>query len=643
MNISSEAAEILEHVGGSSNVSALQHCSTRLRFTLSDDSPVDEAALKSIPGVLGVVRGPQTQVIVGGRVLEYYRAVEKLRSGSPTAAATEKPRTPWTVKRVGSKVLDFVVSVFVPIIPAIAGAGIFKSLLVLAAALGWIDRESDSYALIAAVPDAVFAFLPLLVAYTTAKKLDVNRPVALGSVALLLFPGFTSLVSQDGGAALFGIPVPVVNYNAQVFPAILAVLLLWGAERFFTKFSWPPIRTFYVPLMCYLVVAPATVFLIGPFGFEIGDLFAGLLFNFHNTFGWIAVALLAAILPFLISVGMHKPLLPPTITTMATYGKESFYLTASLAHNIAEAGASFAVAVRTRNQVLRATAVSAGFSALFGVTEPALYGVTLQNRRALIAVLAGAITSGAYLGITLVDTFAIVSPGLASFSMFIDALDPWNLIHALIGLVIGAAVSFIVGVVLWKDSDSGTLRVLGKTDEHADASADAGADAAAGSAQPRALTIVSPMQGEVVELASLGDGVFSTGVLGDGVAIRPTDGRVVAPVSGTVTSLLDSQHAIGIRTDDGVEVLVHVGMDTVVLEGAPFTTHVAQGDRVEAGQPVIDADLDAIAAAGLDTITPIVVVNTAGGDAQFDTGQHVNRGASLISLTNIKETAHGTV
>ena len=169
MNISSEAAEILEHVGGSSNVSALQHCSTRLRFTLADDSTVYESALKSIPGVLGVVRGPQTQIIVGGRVLEYYRAVEKLRSGSPTAPAAEKPRTPWTIKRVGSKVLDFVVSVFVPIIPAIAGAGIFKSLLVLAAALGWIDRESDSYALISAVPDAVFAFLPLLVAYTTAK------------------------------------------------------------------------------------------------------------------------------------------------------------------------------------------------------------------------------------------------------------------------------------------------------------------------------------------------------------------------------------------------------------------------------------------------------------------------------------------
>ncbi|PPF87569.1 PTS beta-glucoside transporter subunit EIIBCA [Pseudoclavibacter sp. RFBJ3] len=633
MNISSEAAEILEHVGGSSNVSALQHCSTRLRFSLADDSTVDEAALKTIPGVLGVVRGPQTQVIVGGRVLEYYRAVEKLRSGSSASPVAEKPRTPWTFKRVGSKVLDFVVSVFVPIIPAIAGAGIFKSLLVLAAALGWIDRETDSYALISAVPDAVFAFLPLLVAYTTAKKLDVNRPVALGTVALLLFPAFTTLVTQEGGTALFGIPVPVVNYNSQVFPAILAVLLLWGTERFFTKFSWPPIRTFFVPLMCYLVVAPATVFLIGPFGFEIGDLFAGVLFNFHNTFGWIAVALLAAILPFLISVGMHKPLLPPTITTMATYGKESFYLTASLAHNISEAGASFAVALRTRNQALRAIAVSAGFSALFGVTEPALYGVTLQNRRALIAVLAGAITSGAYLGITFVDTFAIVSPGLASISMFIDSLDPWNLIHALIGLVIGLVVSFVVGVVLWKDSDSGTLRVLGETTEHSDETAP----------NLEGLSLVAPMSGEIVELASLEDGVFSSGVLGEGVAIRPSDGRVVAPVTGTVTSLMDSRHAIGIRTDDGIEVLVHVGMDTVALDGAPFTTHVAQGDRVEAGQHVIDADLTAIAAAGLDTITPVVVVNPAGRDARFETGQTVERGAVLITLTNTKETANGTV
>ncbi|QHC71807.1 glucose PTS transporter subunit IIA [Rathayibacter sp. VKM Ac-2801] len=632
MDVRSSAKDVLEHVGGSGNVAALQHCSTRLRFTLVDDSVVDEAALKAMPDVLGVVRGAQTQIVVGGRVGDYYREVEKLRTGSGKAApsASTPAKRPWTPKRVGSVALDFIVSVFVPIIPAIAGAGIFKSLLVLAAALGWIDPQTDSYRLISAVPDAVFAFLPLLVAYTTAKKLDVNRPVALGVVGLLLFPGFTSLITQEGGASLFGLAVPAVNYNSQVFPAILAVLLLWGTERFFTKYSWPPIRTFFVPLMGYLIVAPATIFLIGPLGYTIGDVFAGVLFGLHATLGWIAVALLAAVLPFLISVGMHKPLLPPTITTMATYGKESFYLVASLAHNISEAGASFAVAIRTRNERLRATAISAGFSALFGVTEPALYGVTLQNKRALIAVLAGAVTSGAYLGAVVVDTFAIVSPGVASISMFIDSLDPWNFFHALIGMGIGAVVSFVVGLVLWKDSASGTLRVLG----------DAGADATAGTGGAR---LIAPMTGRVVELSSVEDSVFSSGVLGEGVAIRPTSGRVVAPMAGTVTALPASGHSIGIRGDDGVEVLVHVGLDTVGLDGRPFALHVSQGDRVEAGQHVMDADLEAITAAGLATVTPVVVLDALGATVGFTADRDVSTGDDLISLTSIKEPAHGTV
>lgn len=628
MTTQDSARAILEHVGGAANVASLHHCSTRLRFTLADDSQADEAALKATPGVIGVVLGTQTQVIVGSGVNDYFREIEKIRTGSGTrAAARVDSATPkLTIKRAGSVFMDFVVGVFTPIIPAVAGAGIFKSFLILAVALGWLQTTDQTYQVLTAIPDAVFFFLPLLVTYTAAKKLDVNIPLALGIVGLLVFPTFAGLLTQEGGVALFGLTVPAIAYNAQVFPPILAVLLLAVVERFARRISPSVISTFLVPLICFVVVAPATIFLLGPLGFFLGTLLTGAMLWLYGTLGWIAVALMAAALPFIVSVGMHKAFIPPTVATMASAGKESFYLVASLAHNLAEAGSSLAIAVRTKNKTLRGTAISSGISAFFGITEPALYGVTLQNRRAIVSVVIGAFVGGSYLGIAAISAFALVSPGAASISMFIDMANPWNLLHAVIGALVAMVTSFIVSLVIWKDSDSATVRLL---------------EQQAGTATPAAAGgIVAPMTGEVLALEKVDDPVFSGGILGPGVAIRPTDGEVRAPISGTVSSLLPSRHALGILGDDGLEVLVHVGLDTVRLEGAPFTAHVAQGDRVEAGQHVLTADLAAIEAAGLDITTPVVVLNGDAYDvAPLVTGR-VAAGAALLS-TDAKETANG--
>ncbi len=407
------------------------------------------------------------------------------------------------------------------------------------------------------------------------------------------------------------------------------MLLLAVVERGARRISPSVISTFLVPLICFVVVAPATIFLLGPLGFFLGTLLTGAMLWLYGTLGWIAVALMAAALPFIVSVGMHKAFIPPTVATMASAGKESFYLVASLAHNLAEAGSSLAIAVRTKNKTLRGTAISSGISAFFGITEPALYGVTLQNRRAVISVVIGAFVGGSYLGIAAISAFALVSPGAASISMFIDMANPWNLLHAVIGALVAMVTSFIVSLVIWKDSDSATVRLL---EQQAGTSAPV--------AEPVAGRIVAPMTGEVIALAEVDDPVFSGGILGPGVAIRPTDGEVRAPISGTVSSLLPSRHALGILGDDGLEVLVHVGLDTVRLEGAPFTAHVAQGDRVEAGQHVLTADLAAIEAAGLDITTPVVVLNGDAYDvAPLVTGR-VAAGAALLS-TDAKETANG--
>lgn len=631
MTTQDSARAILEHVGGAANVASLHHCSTRLRFTLADDSQADEAALKATPGVIGVVLGTQTQVIVGSGVNDYFREIEKIRAGGGgrAAARVDAAKPKLSVKRAGSVFMDFVVGVFTPIIPAVAGAGIFKSFLILAVALGWLQTTDQTYQVLTAIPDAVFFFLPLLVTYTAAKKLDVNIPLALGIVGLLVFPTFAGLLTQEGGVALFGLAVPAIAYNAQVFPPILAVLLLAVVERFARRISPSVISTFLVPLICFVVVAPATIFLLGPLGFFLGTLLTGAMLWLYGTLGWIAVALMAAALPFIVSVGMHKAFIPPTVATMASAGKESFYLVASLAHNLAEAGSSLAIAVRTKNKTLRGTAISSGISAFFGITEPALYGVTLQNRRAIISVVIGAFVGGSYLGIAAISAFALVSPGAASISMFIDMANPWNLLHAVIGALVAMVTSFIVSLVIWKDSDSATVRLL---EQQAGTSTPVSAGATGG--------IVAPMTGEVIALEKVDDPVFSGGILGPGVAIRPTDGEVLAPISGTVSSLLPSRHALGILGDDGLEVLVHVGLDTVRLEGAPFIAHVAQGDRVEAGQHVLTADLAAIEAAGLDITTPVVVLNGDAYDvAPLVTGR-VAAGAALLS-TDEKETANG--
>lgn len=631
MTTQDSARAILEHVGGAANVASLHHCSTRLRFTLADDTQADEAALKATPGVIGVVLGTQTQVIVGSGVANYFREIEKLRTGGGTRAGARvdaaKPKL--TLKRAGSVFMGFVVGVFTPIIPAVAGAGIFKSFLILAVALGWLQTTDQTYQVLTAIPDAVFFFLPLLVTYTAAKKLDTNIPLALGIVGLLVFPTFAGLLTQEGGVALFGLTVPAIAYSAQVFPPILAVLLLALVERGARRISPSVISTFLVPLICFVVVAPATIFLLGPLGFFLGTLLTGAMLWLYGTLGWIAVALMAAALPFIVSVGMHKAFIPPTVATMASAGKESFYLVASLAHNLAEAGSSLAIAVRTKNKTLRGTAISSGISAFFGITEPALYGVTLQNRRAVISVVIGAFVGGSYLGIAAISAFALVSPGAASISMFIDMANPWNLLHAVIGALVAMVTSFIVSLVIWKDADSATVRLL---EQQAGTSTPVGEPVAGG--------IVAPMTGEVIALAEVDDPVFSGGILGPGVAIRPTDGEVRAPISGTVSSLLPSRHALGILGDDGLEVLVHVGLDTVRLQGAPFTAHVAQGDRVEAGQHVLTADLAAIEAAGLDITTPVVVLNGDAYDvAPLVTGR-VAAGAALLS-TDAKETANG--
>lgn len=632
MNYTETARLILEKVGGAGNIRNMEHCSTRLRLTIRDDSRVDVDGLKAVDGVLGVVQKAQTQIIIGNEVVEVFAALKAasgLHGDSPEENEEEEaPKRKW-----GAVLLDFLVAVFQPLIPVIAGAGVLKAIMILLTSVGWISEEGSAYISLVAISDAAFYFLPLMVAVTTANKLNANRLVAMAAVGVLLLPSFAEVLAVPEGFTLFGLPVPEVPYAGQVFPAILSVLLLAFVERWVTSWSPKPIRTFFVPMIALLVTVPSTLVALGPLGYYAGQGFTDVILWLYGTTGWFATALLAALLPLLVAAGMHKALLPYAINQFSTTGKEALYTAASIGHNFAEAGAMLAVALRTRNMVIRATAISAFISAMCGITEPALYGITIQYRRAMYSVMVGGAVGAAYAGIMLLQGFVLVAPGIPSFAMWVDPENPMNIVHAGIAAVIAFGVSGVMAFILWQDPAA----ELQPEDELA---AGKNTDDTDSATPGESVQLLSPMAGSVIPLSEVADPVFSGGAVGDGVAIVPTSGDVHSPAAGTVAAVMKSGHAVAITTDEGAEVLIHVGLDTVKLEGVPFDVQVAKGDRVTAGQRLLTADLDAIEAAGCDTVTPVIVTNPRKFSVDVGgAGATTLPGDSLFAVTQKEMTA----
>ena len=594
------ATEVLRLVGGEKNVSHLEHCSTRLRFTLVDPGKADQAALKKTAGVMGVVAsGPQCQVVIGNDVIEVYDEIMKTAnfSGSSSAPASVGK------KDIGATVLDFIVGVFQPLVPAIAGAGILKALLTVLTTAGILTSSDVIYQVFYHVADAALYYLPVMVAVTTATKLNINKLVAVAIAAAMIFPNTMSMLAMEGGAKFFGITLQNINYTGQVFPAILSVMFMAVIEKNFTKVCPKPIRVFAVPMVCFGITFPIALLILGPLGYNIGQLLTTVILTLHNTLGWLAVGLTAAILPFMIATGMHKAMVPYAVAAVANPGYEMLYLPASLAHNIAEGGACLAVAVKTKDEELRSAAISSGISALFGITEPALYGVTIQRKKVLAGVCCGSLVAGLFLGITAVKGFVAMGPGIAGMPMFLDPDNSMNLIWAVAGLAIAVIVSFLATFVLYKDEVA--AEEVPAQEEKAPATTPASAPAG----KLASVTLVSPFQGQAIPLNQVKDEVFATGVLGDGIAIVPEKGELYSPADGTIDTVFDSKHAISMVTDTGAEILMHVGMDTVQLKGQGYHPVVKNGDKVKKGQLLMKFDLETIKAAGYEIATPVVIAN----------------------------------
>lgn len=589
------ASQVVKLVGGPANVVSVMHCTTRLRFVLHDFSAADLKAVQQLPGVIGATTSNgQFQVVVGNKVDDLFEAVQnelKTTSRKQQNQATSSR----TKKKWYQVVLDFMVSVFQPLIPAIAGGGVLRSLLMLLVLCGWLSSKSTLYQVLNFAGTAPIYFLPLLVAVTSARKLKVNELVATSVVGVLVLPPMVK--SLAGGLSLFGMKLTNVDYSSQVFPAILTVLFYAFVEKQLMKYSPRAVRVFFVPMVAMALSVPVSLLFLGPVGFVAGQEFTtGILWLFHHV-GWVATAVLAGVLPLLVATGMHKPLVPYVITTLGTMKREMLYLPASLAHNTDEAGTCLAIALKTKDKRLRATAISGAVSAMCGITEPAIYGVTLQNKRALASVMGSSLVGGAFIGLIGLNGFAPVGPGLTTLTIFVDKNNSANLVHAVWGLLFSFVLSFFVSLVVWKDTDSTEVA----WDQKAK-STKVGVEG---------LQLTSPVAGQVMPLQDVNDEVFAKGLMGKGFAVDPTDDLVRVPISGTIKMVYPTGHAFGVQTADGSEVLVHVGVDTVKLNGKYFESLLKEGQQVQDGDPAVKVDFTKVKNAGYQTPVMVVVTQTS--------------------------------
>lgn len=589
---------ITERVGGKSNIRGATYCTTRLRLTLADESLANDDAVSEVPGVISVVHASgQYQIIIGNRVPRVFQAMQEL--GILDQAAAPEPEK--KKKSIPAAMMDALLGSMTPVIPAVIGCAMMKVLLVLLPMLGVLTSESMTYQVLTVIGDGSFYFLPILVAASAARYFKANLFLSITIAGILIHPTLQTLFSSGDPVSLFGIPVTAANYPYSILPAIIMAWVLSKVEKAVDRITPAITKTFLDPMLIVLICAPIALWIVGPAGAIAGDALSGALVWIQENLGWLAVGIIGGIYPVLVLFGMHHVLTPIAIASLSSLGFETIVMVAQLGANLAQGGASMAVALRSKNKNMRQTAAAAGFSALVaGITEPAMYGVTLRLKRPFIAVLIASFTSGCFAGLMQLKSFSTACPGLVTTIQYIEADRPISILYIALTCVIAIAVSFVLTLILgFRDPES--------------ASAETASTAAAPAAQPLTTErrlVDCPMDGKLIPLGEVADETFASGVLGAGVALEPTDGTVYAPFDGTVETLLDSHHAIGLRSTDGVELLVHIGRDTVALNGQHFTAFVKVGDTVKKGQRLLACDLDAVRAAGYDITTPVIVTNT---------------------------------
>ncbi|WP_270781665.1 beta-glucoside-specific PTS transporter subunit IIABC [Enterococcus faecalis] len=598
MDYQAIAKEILKDVGGKDNIVDVTHCYTRLRFVLKDTKQANKEALLQTEGVISVVEsGGQYQVVLGNKVAHVYNALEPLLAQQLTTKTSTKEKN-----SLGNRILNTVAAIFTPVVPAIAASGMLKGILAIAVMVAnnfyQVDlKPLNTYIILSAASDALFYFMPVILGYSAAKVFKTNEYIAMVIGATLCYPTIVSLMTEKSAVTLFGLHVTKANYVSTVIPIILAIFILAYVQRFLEKVIPEVLKIIMVPTLSLLLMIPATLLLFGPIGIYLGDGVNWLYYYIMNLSPILLGGFIGGIWCVLVIFGAHRGLVPIGINDVARTGRQNLLAFAGAA-NFSQAGAAFGVFVRTKNKGLKAIAASATVTALFGITEPAIYGANLRLKKPMIYAVASGAAGGALMGWGGSYGTAFANQGLLTIPVYAEAGT-----KAFICYLLGCGIAFFGAFLL-------TI-FLGFNDLPLDDSRQEPSLKTVATTVKEKQRIQAPVQGQLVSLDQINDEVFASQQMGKTLAIYPTEEQIVSPGNGQVTALYPTHHAIGLMLDNGAEILLHIGINTVELKGRGFETFVKAGERVRLGQKLLSFDKQIIQAAGYDPTVLVIVTNTA--------------------------------
>lgn len=595
---------IISHVGGTANVVSLTHCVTRLRFKLKDEGKADKQALEQHDGIVSVVqKGGQYQVVIGNHVEDVYDTVMEV-GGFKINEETKNNE-----KGLFNKFVGLVSGIFMPVLGLLCACGIIKGLSVFLASLGVLELSSSTYIILNAIGDSLFYFFPVFLGYTSAEKFGLNKFVGMAIGACLLHPNIAGLkateplytlfagtpLSSNVTATFMGLPIILMNYANSVLPVIFATFIGSKIEIVMKKITPTVIKMFFVPAITLVLTVILTLFIIGPVA-TWASLAVGQLIMSVRAFSPIVTgALVGGLWQVLVMFGIHQGLMPIMITNLMTNGFENVFCN-MLAVPFTTFAVVLAVCLKTKDQKLKKVAMPAAISSFFGVSEPSIYGVTLPLKKPFIITLLSAAVGGAIMGFFNTSQYTQAGMGIFAIPGYINPQTGFDM--GFYGTLIGVGVAMVLGFVLTWLFGYKNVETITETKEECE------------DELIKQEVFLSPVEGTIVPLQQVADEVFASGSLGKGIAIQPMNGNIYAPADGVVTTLFPTGHAIGLTTKSNAEILIHIGIDTVQMEGKGFTSHVKQGDTVKQGQLLVQFDSAMIQKAGYDDVVIVVITNT---------------------------------
>lgn len=580
--------EIINNIGGLDNISSLTHCVTRLRFQLKDYSIVNRDNIKKLNVVLSIVEGNnQFQIVIGNEVENVYNAIIKTYNinNSNTSSSGGKDNNK---KNILMNILNKLTIIFNPIVPALAGAGMLKAILVILQTYNLLSTSDSTFKILSAAGNSVFYFLPLFLAVSCAKAFNCNIFISLGIMASLMEPNFTSMIKSNGDIVnFFMVPVVLMSYTGTLIPALISIYVYSKFEIILKKIVPKSLEIFLLPMIALIVMVPLTIIVIGPIGVFLGDGIGNIINIMSTKSGLLAGALIGATWTLLVMLGIHWGVVPIMINNISRLGYDVIRPMIAAA-TFASSGAAFGVFLKSKNKKTKAFALSSLLPSLFGgITEPIIYGISIKYKKPFIAqIIAGAIAGG-FMGATQTKAIVYVFPALTTLPAFFGDTFKFYCIGISISFILSALFTYILGFD--EDiSDDNKEKIINKEE---------------------VVKLSPPAEGEIIELKDVKDEAFSSKALGDGYAIIPSSGIITAPADGTITAAPDSKHAIGIELDNGIELLIHVGINTVNLNGKGFNLLVKEGDKIHQGQKLMEVDLKLLKELNYDTSIITIITN----------------------------------